>query len=349
MYDFAHGLSDSAERITHSICTLEFEAHRPLYDWFLDELGVYHPQQVEFARLNLNYTVMSKRKLLQLVEEGYVSGWDDPRMPTISGLRRRGYTPESIRNFSEKVGVAKRENTIDVALLEHSIREDLNKRAQRVMAVLNPLKLVIDNYPEAQTEELEAINNPEDASMGTRKIPFSRVLFIEQDDFREVPPKKFHRLFPGNEVRLRYAYIIKCTDVVKDELSGKVKEVHCIYYPETKSGSDQSGRKVKGTIHWVSAQHALACEVRLYDRLFNVEDPTVEKEGADWKSNLNPDSLQVLNSCLVEPGLKDAPKGSKYQFERQGYFCVDPDSNVEKLVFNRTVALKDSWAKIEKS
>ncbi|HEX2960469.1 MAG TPA: glutamine--tRNA ligase/YqeY domain fusion protein [Ignavibacteriales bacterium] len=347
MYDFAHGLSDSVEGITHSICTLEFEAHRPLYDWFLDELGVYHPQQVEFARLNLNYTVMSKRKLLQLVQEGFVSGWDDPRMPTISGLRRRGYTPESIRSFSEKVGVAKRENTINVALLEHSIREDLNKRAQRVMAVLNPLKLIIDNYPEGQTEELEAINNPEDASMGTRNIPFSKELFIEQDDFREEPPKKFHRLFPGNEVRLRYAYIIKCTDVVKDEATGEVKEVHATYYPETRSGSDQSGRKVKGTIHWVSALHALKAEVRLYDRLFKVEDPSVEKEGSDWKSNLNPDSLQVLTSALVEPSLKDAPRGSKYQFERQGYFCVDPDSTVEKLVFNRTVALKDSWAKIE--
>ncbi|MGE5439374.1 MAG: glutamine--tRNA ligase/YqeY domain fusion protein, partial [Bacteroidota bacterium] len=347
MYDFAHGLSDSVEGITHSICTLEFEAHRPLYDWFLDELGVYHPQQVEFARLNLNYTVMSKRKLLQLVQEGFVSGWDDPRMPTISGLRRRGYTPESIRSFSEKVGVAKRENTINVALLEHSIREDLNKRAQRVMAVLNPLKLIIDNYPEGQTEELEAINNPEDASMGTRNIPFSKELFIEQDDFREEPPKKFHRLFPGNEVRLRYAYIIKCTDVVKDEATGEVKEVHAIYYPETRSGSDQSGKKVKGTIHWVSALHALKAEVRLYDRLFKVEDPSVEKEGSDWKSNLNPDSLQVLTSALVEPSLKNAPRGSKYQFERQGYFCVDPDSTVEKLVFNRTVALKDSWAKIE--
>ncbi|MCU7511182.1 MAG: glutamine--tRNA ligase/YqeY domain fusion protein, partial [Ignavibacteria bacterium] len=347
MYDFAHGLSDSVEGITHSICTLEFEAHRPLYDWFLDELEVYHPQQVEFARLNLNYTVMSKRKLLQLVQEGFVSGWDDPRMPTISGLRRRGYTPESIRSFSEKVGVAKRENTINVALLEHSIREDLNKRAQRVMAVLNPLKLIIDNYPEGQTEELEAINNPEDASMGTRNIPFSKELFIEQDDFREEPPKKFHRLFPGNEVRLRYAYIIKCTDVVKDEATGEVKEVHAIYYPETRSGSDQSGKKVKGTIHWVSALHALKAEVRLYDRLFKVEDPSVEKEGSDWKSNLNPDSLQVLTSALVEPSLKNAPRGSKYQFERQGYFCVDPDSTVEKLVFNRTVALKDSWAKIE--
>ncbi|MGE5429624.1 MAG: glutamine--tRNA ligase/YqeY domain fusion protein [Syntrophomonadaceae bacterium] len=347
MYDFAHGLSDSAERITHSICTLEFEAHRPLYDWFIDELGVYHPQQVEFARLNLNYTVMSKRKLLQLVQEGFVSGWDDPRMPTISGLRRRGYTPESIRNFSEKVGVAKRENTIDVALLEYSIREDLNKKAQRVMAVLNPLKLIIDNYPDEQTEELEAVNNPEDASKGTRNIPFSKVLFIEQDDFREDPPKKFHRLFPGNEVRLRYAYIIKCDSIVKDEATGEVKEVHCTYYPETRSGSDQSGRKVKGTIHWVSAQHALTAEVRLYDRLFSVEDPAVEKDGSDWKSNLNPNSLQVLNSCLVEPSLKDAPRGSKYQFERQGYFCVDPDSTVEKLVFNRTVALKDSWSKIE--
>lgn len=349
MYDFAHGFSDSIEGITHSICTLEFEAHRPLYDWFLDELEVYHPQQVEFARLNLNYTVMSKRKLLQLVEEGFVSGWDDPRMPTISGLRRRGYTPESIRNFSEKVGVAKRDNTIDVALLEHSIREDLNKRAMRVMAVLNPLKVIIDNYPDGQVEELDATNNPEDASMGTRKVPFSKVLYIEQDDFREDPPKKFFRLFPGNEVRLRYAYIIKCNEVIKDEKTGKIKELHCSYYPETKSGSDQSGRKVKGTIHWVSAEHAIQAEVRLYDRLFSVEDPTVEKADTDWKSYLNPDSLQVLSTCLLEPGLADATPGSKYQFERQGYFCVDKDSTRGKLIFNRTVALRDSWAKIEKS
>ncbi|MGE5402367.1 MAG: glutamine--tRNA ligase/YqeY domain fusion protein [Ignavibacteriales bacterium] len=349
MYDFAHGFSDSIEGITHSICTLEFEAHRPLYDWFLDELEVYHPQQVEFARLNLNYTVMSKRKLLQLVEEGFVSGWDDPRMPTISGLRRRGYTPESIRNFSEKVGVAKRDNTIDVALLEHSIREDLNKRAMRVMAVLNPLKVIIDNYPDGQVEELDATNNPEDASMGTRKVPFSKVLYIEQDDFREDPPKKFFRLFPGNEVRLRYAYIIKCNEVIKDEKTGEIKELHCSYYPETKSGSDQSGRKVKGTIHWVSAEHAIQAEVRLYDRLFSVEDPTVEKADTDWKSYLNPDSLQVLSTCLLEPGLADATPGSKYQFERQGYFCVDKDSTRGKLIFNRTVALRDSWAKIEKS
>lgn len=344
MYDWAHGQSDSIEGITHSICTLEFENHRPLYDWFIDELEIFHPRQVEFARLNLSYTVMSKRKLLQLVEETVVNGWDDPRMPTISGYRRRGYTPESIRNFAEKVGVAKRDNTIDVALLEHSIREDLNKKAKRVMCILRPLKVVIDNYPEGVVEQLEAVNNPEDTSMGTREVPFSRTLFIEQDDFMENPSKKYFRLSPGNEVRLRYAYIVKCTEVIKDA-SGSITELHCTYDPETKSGSSQSGRKVKGTIHWVSADHALPVEVRLYDRLFNVEDPG----GADWKEHINPNSLEVLTDALAEPGLKDSKPGDKFQFERQGYFCVDPDSEDDKKIFNRTVGLRDSWAKIQKS
>jgi len=347
MYDFAHGLCDSIEQITHSICTLEFEIHRPLYDWFLDELGVYHSQQVEFARLNLNYTIMSKRKLLELVTNKYVDGWNDPRMPTISGLRRRGYTPESIRNFAEKVGVAKRDNTIDVALLEHSLREDLNKRAPRVMAVLKPLKLVIDNYPDNVVEELEAINNPEDASMGTRNIPFSKVIYIEQDDFREDPPRKFFRLSPGNEVRLRYAYIIKCTDVVKDA-EGNITELHCTYDPETKSGSAQSNRKVKGTIHWVSAQHAVNAEVRLYDRLFSVENPSGEE--GDYKTFLNPNSLEVLKDCKVETSLTSAKAEDRFQFERQGYFCLDSsDTKPDALVFNRAVGLRDSWAKIEKS
>ncbi len=348
MYDWAHGESDSIENITHSICTLEFENHRPLYDWFIDELEIFHPRQIEFARLNLNNTVMSKRKLLQLVEEGFVSGWDDPRMPTISGLRRRGYTPESIRNFSEKVGVAKRDNTIDIALLEHSIREDLNKNAMRVMGVLHPLKLIIDNYPENQVEELQAINNPENPSSGTRKIYFSKELYIEQDDFMENPPKKYFRLFPGNEVRLRYAYIIKCTDFKKNEKTGEISEVHCIYFPETKSGSDQSGKKVKGTIHWVSAHNCIKAEVRLYDRLFTAEDPGGDKE-KDFKEFINPDSLVVLKNCFLEKSLENAAPGNKYQFERQGYFCVDSvDSKPGKLVFNRTVALRDTWAKIAK-
>ena len=346
MYDWAHGQSDSIEGITYSICTLEFENHRPLYDWFLDELEIFHPRQVEFARLNLNYTITSKRKLLQLVEEGFVKGWDDPRMPTLSGLRRRGYTPESIRNFSEKVGVAKRDNTIDIALLEYSIREDLNKNAMRVMGVLHPLKLIIDNYPENQTEKLEAINNPEDQSAGTREITFSKVLFIEQDDFMEEPPKKYFRLFPGNEVRLRYAYIIKCTDFKKDESTGEIKEVHCIYYPETKSGSDKSGRKVKGTIHWVSAESSINAEVRLYDRLFNVEDPEEDKN-KDFKEFLNPNSLLVLKGCILERSLEGASPGDRYQFERQGYFCVDSkDSQKGNLVFNRIVPLRDTWSKI---
>ena len=344
MYDWAHGLEDSIERITHSICTLEFEDHRPLYDWFLNELGVYHPQQIEFARLNLTYTVMSKRKLRQFVEKGYVSGWDDPRMPTVSGLRRRGYTPESIRTFAERIGVAKTDSTIDVALLEYCIREDLNKRAPRVMAVLHPLRVVIDNYPEGQTEELEAVNNPEDPNMGMRKVPFSSVLYIEQDDFMEQPPKEFFRLTPGREVRLRYAYIIKCVGVVKNK-AGEVVELNCTYDPDTRSGATGSSRKVKGTIHWVSAAHALQAEVRLYDRLFTVENPGDVDE---VETVLNPNSLQTSMGYL-EPGLANAAPGSKYQFERLGYFCVDAkDSSAGRLVFNRTVTLRDTWAKIAK-
>jgi glutaminyl-tRNA synthetase len=344
MYDWAHGIEDSIERITHSICTLEFEDHRPLYDWFLDELGVYHPQQIEFARLALSYTVMSKRKLRQLVEKGQVRGWDDPRMPTLSGLRRGGYTPESIRNFCERVGVAKTDSTIDIALLEHCIREDLNKRARRVMAVLKPIRVVIDNYPEGEVEELDAVNNPEDPGMGTRKVPFSRVLYIERDDFMETPPKEFFRLAPGREVRLRYAYIIKCVRVVKNN-AGEAVELHCTYDPETKSGAAGSSRKVKGTIHWVSAAHALEAEARLYDRLFTVEDPGAAD---DFESVLNPNSLQTVTG-YVEPGLAGAVPGSKYQFERLGYFCVDEkDSSAGRLVFNRTVGLRDTWAKIAK-
>ena len=345
MYDWAHGLCDSIERITHSICTLEFEDHRPLYDWFLNELGVYHPQQIEFARLNLTYTVMSKRRLLQLVDDHKVSGWDDPRMPTISGLRRRGYTPESIRYFADKVGVARRDNTIDVALLEHSIRDDLNRRAQRVMAVLKPLKVVIENYPEGKVEEMEAVNNPEDPSMGTRKIPFSRVLYIEQDDFREIPPPKYFRLSPGKEVRLRYAYIIMCKDVVKNPKTGEIEELRCTYDPDTRSGTGSSQKKVKGTIHWVSAAHALEAEVRLYDRLFNVEDPG----GDDWTRHLNPESLETRKGCKMEPFLANVVVQQRFQFERLGYFCVDHDSKKEHLVFNRTVTLRDTWAKIEKA
>ena len=349
MYDWAHGQSDSIEGITHSICTLEFENHRPLYDWFIEQLGIYHPQQIEFARLNLNYTVMSKRKLLELVENKYVTGWDDPRMPTISALRRRGYTPESIRNFSERVGVAKRENVIDVSLLEHSVREDLNKRAQRVMAVLNPLKIVITNYPADKKEELEAINNPEDESMGTRKVPFSRELYIEADDFREDPPKKFFRLSPGNEVRLRYAYIIRCEEVVKDPKTGNVIELKCIFDPETKSGSGKSDKKVKGTIHWVSVKDALNAEIRLYDRLFSSEDPESDKD-KNFKEFLNPDSLQILKDCKLEPSLKNATSQVRFQFERLGYFCIDVvDSKNDALVFNRIVPLRDTWAKIEKT
>jgi len=343
MYDWAHGLEDSIEGITHSLCTLEFEDHRPLYDWFLDQLGIYHPQQIEFARLNLTYTVMSKRKLLQLVNDGDVTGWDDPRMPTVSGLRRRGYTAESIRNFCERIGVAKTDSTIDIALLEHCIREDLNKRAPRVMGVLRPLRVTITNYPEGREEELDAVNNPEAPDAGTRKVPFSRVLYIEQDDFREDPPKKFFRLAPGREVRLRYAYFITCTDVIKDE-NGEVIELLCTYDPASRGGNSPDGRKVKGTIHWVSASHALEVEVRLYDRLLSVDSP----EG-DFKDCLNPDSLNILTSCKVEPSLAGAAPESRYQFERLGYFCVDSeDSSPEKLVFNRTISLRDSWAKIEK-
>ncbi len=350
MYDYAHCFSDSLEKITHSICTLEFEDHRPLYDWFLEQVNVYHPQQIEFARLNLSHTVMSKRKLLQLVQEGHVTGWDDPRMPTISGLRRRGYTPESIRNFCDRIGVAKKESTVDVALLEHCIREDLNKRASRVMAVLRPLRVVIDNYPEGHVEELEAINNPEDSGMGTRKVPFSRVLYIEQDDFREHPPKEFFRLAPGREVRLRYAYFIKCDRVVKDEKTGELIELHCTYDPDTRGGDSPDGRKVKATLHWVSAAHSIEAEVRLYDHLLTKAEPGDADEGRDFKSYLNPDSLETLTSCRVEPGLENAAPGGRYQFERQGYFCVDSvDSSNKRLVFNRTVTLKDTWAKIEKA
>ena len=348
MYDWAHGLEDSIEGITHSICTLEFEDHRPLYDWFLDELGIYHPQQIEFARLNLTYTVMSKRRLLELVQAGRVNGWDDPRMPTISGLRRRGYTPESIRDFARRIGVAKTDSTVDIALLEHSLREGLNQRAQRVMAVLRPLKVVIENYPESQEEEVDAVNNPEDPGAGTRKVPFSRVLYIEREDFREDPPPKFFRLAPGREVRLRYAYFITCIGVVRDEKTGEVVELRCTYDPATRGGDAPDGRKVKATLHWVSAEHALEAEVRLYDHLFSKEDPTDVEDGADFKDYLNPDSLEVLTSCRVEPGLAGARPGSRYQFERQGYFCVDPDSSSGKLVFNRTVSLRDTWAKIEK-
>jgi len=348
MYDWAHGLEDSIEGITHSICTLEFEDHRPLYDWFLDELGIYHPQQIEFARLNLNYTVMSKRRLLQLVQEGFVRGWDDPRMPTLSGLRRRGYTPEAIRNFCRRTGVAKANSTIDIAFLEHCLREDLNQRAQRVMGVLRPLRLIIDNYPEGQMEEFDAVNNPEDPSAGKRKVPFSRVLYIEREDFREDAPPKYFRLVPGREVRLRYAYFITCVGVVKDEQTGEVLEVHCTYDPATRGGDSPDGRKVKSTLHWVSAEHALEAEVRLYDHLFNREDPTDVEDGTDFRDYLNPNSLEILTSCRVEPILGGAPPGSRYQFERQGYFCVDPDSSPEKLVFNRVVSLRDTWSKIQK-
>jgi len=348
MYDFAHGLSDSLEGITHSICTLEFEDHRPLYDWFLDELQVFHPQQIEFARLNLTYTVMSKRKLLKLVEDGHVKGWDDPRMPTLVGLRRRGYTPQSIRTFCERIGVAKRDSIVDMALLEHCVREDLNLRAPRVMAVLRPLKVVIESYPEDRVEELDAVNNPEDSGMGSRKVPFSRVLYIEREDFMENPPKKFFRLAPGREVRLRYGYYIKCVDVVKDEKTGEPIELRCTHDPETRGGWSPDGRKVQATLHWVSAPHALPAEVRLYDRLLSKADPSEDKE-VDFRSLLNPDSLEALNSCKVEPSLAGAAPGSSYQFERLGYFCVDPDSSGDRLVFNRTVSLRDTWAKIMKA
>jgi glutaminyl-tRNA synthetase len=347
MYDFAHGESDSIERITHSICTLEFEDHRPLYDWYVEQLGIYHPQQIEFDRLNITYTLLSKRKLLALVQNKLVRGWDDPRMPTISGLRRRGYTPEAIRNFCKRVGVSKTNGTTELGLLEYFLREDLNKRAPRVMAVLRPLRVVIDNYPEGQVEQMEAVNNPEDAEMGSRTVPFSRVLYIEQEDFREDPPKQYFRLAPGREVRLRYGYFITCQSVVKDA-SGQVTEIHCTYDPATRGGNAPDGRKVKSTIHWVSAEHAVDAEVRLYDTLFTREDPNQVEEGQDFTANLNPQSLEVLNQAKLEPSLRAATPGAKYQFERLGYFSVDPDTTPEKLVFNRTVALRDTWAKIEK-
>ena len=348
MYDFAHALSDAIEGITHSICTLEFEDHRPLYDWVLDNLPVpSRPHQYEFARLNLNYTVLSKRKLLTLVQDGHVSGWDDPRMPTLAGLRRRGYTPEAIREFCAAIGVAKRNSVVDVAMLEHAVRDDLNRRAPRAMAVLRPLKVVIENYPEGQVEELEAVNNPEDASMGTRRVPFSRELWIEQEDFREDPPKQFFRLAPGREVRLRYAYFIRCESAVKDA-DGRVVELRCTYDPATRGGDAPDGRKVKATLHWVSAAHAVPAEVRLYDRLFSAENPNVETDGQPFTALINPQSLDVLAGCQLEPGLAAASAGERYQFERHGYFCVDPDSRPGAPVFNRTVGLRDTWAKVEK-
>jgi glutaminyl-tRNA synthetase len=347
MYDYAHGQSDSLENITHSMCTLEFEDHRPLYNWFIKELGIFPSQQIEFDRLNLTYTLLSKRKLLQLVQQGKVSGWDDPRMPTLSGIRRRGYTPEAIRRFVGNIGVTKTNGTIDLAMLEHFVREDLNKRSLRVMAVLKPLKVIIDNYPEGKTEEMEAVNNPEDESAGKRKVPFSRELYIEQDDFREVPPKGYYRLSPGKEVRLRYGYFITAQNVVKNS-AGEVIEVHCTYDPATHGGNAPDGRKVKSTIHWVSAAHAMHAEVRVYDNLFSNPDPNNVPEGQDFTANLNPNSLEVVPNARLEPSLQNARPGDRYQFERLGYFCVDPDSEQGKLVFNRTVALKDTWAKVEK-
>lgn len=346
MYDYAHGQSDSIEGITHSICTLEFEDHRPLYDWFIKELEIYAPRQIEFARLNLTYTVMSKRRLLELVREGYVSGWNDPRMPTISGLRRRGYTPESIRQFCKLIGVAKADNTVNIELLEYCLREDLNKRANRYMAVLNPLKVVIENYPDDLVEEMDAVNNPEDPSAGIRKVPFSKTIYIEQEDFMEQPHPKFYRLAPGKEIRLRYAYFIKCIDVIKDE-KGNIIELRCTYDPTTKGGNAPDGRKVKSTLHWVSAKHAVDAEVRLYDHLFSKPNPDDVIEGSDWKSNINPNSLITLTNCKLEPELKSLKIGDKVQFERQGYFCVDSDTSSGKIVFNRTVTLKDEWAKIK--
>jgi glutaminyl-tRNA synthetase len=345
-YDYAHGQCDSIEGITHSICTLEFEDHRPLYDWFIEQLGIHHPQQIEFDRLNLTYTLLSKRKLLQLVRDGHVRGWDDPRMPTLCGARRRGYTPEAFRNFCSRIGVSKTNGIVELALLEHCVREVLNLRAPRVMAVLRPLRVVIENYPEGQVEELEAVNNPEDASAGTRQVPFSRVLYIEQDDFREVPPKGYFRLSPGKEVRLRYAYLVTCKDVVKDA-SGDIVELRCTYDPATRGGNTPDGRKVKSTIHWVSAAHAIEAEARLYDTLFAKENPDDVPEGQSFIVNLNPNSLEIIERCQIEPSLRAAPVGSVYQFERLGYFCVDPDSTLAKRVFNRTATLRDTWAKVE--
>jgi glutaminyl-tRNA synthetase len=349
MYDYAHPVSDSLEKITHSLCTLEFEDHRPIYDWFLEELDIFRSRQIEFARLNLTYTIMSKRKLLELVDHGFVSGWDDPRMPTISGLRRRGYSPAAIREFCKRIGMAKRESMVEISLLEYCLREDMNKHAPRVMAVLRPLKVIIDNYPEDRVEWLDAENNPEDPSMGSRKIPFSRIFYIEQEDFCEDPPKKFFRLAPGREIRLKHAYYIKCEEVVKDEKTGEIIELHCTYDPKSRGGWTNDGRKVRGTSHWVSAAHALPAEVRLYTHLFIKKDTGEVEDGKDFKDYINPESLEILKDCLVEPSLKDAETGTKYQFLRQGYFCVDPDSSKEKLVFNRTVTLRDTWAKIQRS
>jgi len=347
MYDYAHGQSDSIEKVTHSMCTLEFQDHRPLYNWFIEQLGIFPSQQIEFDRLNLTYTVLSKRKLLQLVQRGFVRGWDDPRMPTLGGMRRRGYTPEAIRNFVSSIGVSKTDGSIELAMLEHFLREDLNLRAPRVMAVLHPLKVVIDNYPDNQAEDMDAVNNPEDPGAGTRTVPFSRVLYIEQDDFREDPPKQYYRLSPGREVRLRYGYFITCSSVVKND-QGEPVEIHCTYDPETRGGNARDGRRVKATIHWVSARHAIDAEVRLYDKLFTKENPGEVEEGQDFTANLNPSSLEVIAKAKLEPSLGQAAVGNFYQFERLGYFCVDPDSKPGNLVFNRTVALKDTWAKIEK-
>lgn len=350
MYDFAHCISDSLENITHSICTLEFENHRPLYDWFLEALDLYHPQQIEFARLNLSYTILSKRKLLELVEGKFVQGWNDPRMPTLSGLRRRGYTAQSIRNFCQQIGVAKFDSIIDMVLLENSIREELNKTSARVMAVLNPLKVIITNYPENKTEELEAINNPEDLASGTRKISFSRVIYIERDDFKEIPPKQFFRLYPGNEVRLRYAYFLKCEKVIKDPTTQEILELHCTYDPLTRGGDSPDGRKVKGTIHWVDAKTKITAQVRLYDHLFLKRDPNEVDAGQDYKTNLNPKSLEIISQAFLEASLKEAKLSDRYQFERLGYFCLDSvDSKPDNLIFNRIVSLRDTWAKIEKS
>ena len=348
-YDFAHGQSDSIEGITHSLCSQEFEAHRPLYDWYLDELEIYHPRQIEFARRNFSYTVVSKRWLIQLVEGGHVNGWDDPRLPTLSGMRRRGYTPEAIRDFCNRIGMSKSDNLIDISLLEYCLRQDLNIRAPRVMAVLRPLKVIIDNYPEGEVEELDAENNPEDKSMGSRKIPFSREIYIEREDFMEDPPRKYFRLAPGREVRLRHAYYITCVDVVKDEQTGEVTELHCTYDPETRGGWSEDGRKVRGTLHWVSAPHALEAEGRLFDHLFTKPNPNDVEAGSDFREHLNPNSLEVLPSCRVESSLAGAAPGTQYQFLRTGYFCVDPDSSDEKLVFNRAVTLRDTWAKIQRA
>ena len=349
MYDFTHGQSDSVEGITHSICTLEFEDHRPLYDWYVQKLGIFAPQQIEFDRLNLTYTMLSKRRLLALVQDGRVAGWDDPRMPTLSGIRRRGYTPEAMRTFCSRIGVSKTNGTIELGLLEHAVREDLNRHALRAMAVLRPLKVVIENYPEDQVEEMEAVNNPEDASAGTRQVPFSKVLYIEQDDFREVPPKGYYRLSPGKEVRLRYAYLVTCTGVVKDPATGEVVEIRCTYDPATRGGNTPDGRKVKSTIHWVSAAHAVDGEARLYDNLFLTPNPNQENESNDWLANLNPNSLEVVPNAKLEPSLGGVTAGARYQFERIGYFCVDPDTTAQKPVFNRTVGLRDTWAKVQKS